>query len=236
MRDGHIELSTVSFTFPGAHRPSLDSVTLEIRPGEKVGIIGRSGSGKSTLLQVLVRLYDPASGRYSIDGHDARQYAPQAVRGALAYMPQEADLLDGTVHDNIMVANPAASREELDQALAASGAADFLRSHPEGLSCRTGVRGSCLSGGERQAVALARTLISPSTVLILDEPTSSMDNTTEGRVIQALRDTCADRTLILSTHRIQALALVDRVIWMERGRIVADGPRADVLARLQKSA
>lgn len=236
VRSGHIELSTVSFTFPDAHRPSLDGVSLEIKPGEKIGIIGRSGSGKSTLLQLLVRLYDPATGRYLIDNYDARQYAPQVVRGAFSYMPQEADLLDSTVHDNIMIANPAASRDDMTKALVTSGAADFLRNHPEGLSCRTGARGSRLSGGERQAVALARALIAPSSVLILDEPTSSMDNTTEAKVIQSLRETCADRTLILSTHRLQALTLVDRVIWMERGRIIADGPRVDVLARLQKSA
>ena len=233
---GRVDLSNVSFAFPDAHKPSLNNISLAIKPGEKIGIIGPSGSGKSTLLQLLVRFYDPTSGKYLIDGYDARQYAPKAVRSAFAYMPQEADLLDSTVHENIMIANPAASQKQLEIALITSGAADFLRNHPEGLSCKTGARGSRLSGGERQSVALARALIAPSCMLILDEPTSSMDNTTEARVIQSLQETCADRTVILSTHRLQALALVDRVIIMDQGRIVADGPRVEVLARLQKTA
>lgn len=233
---GRMELNNVTFNFPDSSKPSLNNIKLDIKPGEKIGIIGPSGCGKSTLLQLLIRFYDATSGKYLIDGYDARQYSAKAVRGAIAYMPQEADLLDATVHENIMMANPSASQKQLETALLTSGAAEFLRNHPEGLSCKTGPRGSRLSGGERQSVALARALISPSTVLILDEPTSSMDNTTEARVIQMLQQTCADKTLILSTHRLQALALVDRIIWMDQGRIMADGPRVEVLARLQKSA
>jgi ATP-binding cassette subfamily C protein LapB len=230
---GKIELINLSFTFQGSHRPSLEAINLKIRPGEKIGLIGRSGSGKSTLLQLLVRFLDGSSGQFLIDDFDARQYAPQAIRSAFAYMPQEADIFDGTVSENIMIGNPAASQDELEKALSASGARDFLRNLPEGLSCKTGVRGARLSGGERQSIALARALIAPSKLLILDEPTSSMDNTTEARVIEALKGSCKERTLILSTHRMQALGLVERVIWLEQGRIVADGPRAEVLGRLQ---
>lgn len=235
VQSGLIELTNVSYAFPNTATPSLSDISVSIKPGEKVALIGRSGSGKSTLLQLMVRLYDADSGRYLIDSHDARQFAPQTLRQSFAYMPQEAELFDGTVYQNLMIANPAATQVDIEAALVAAGASDFIRHHPEGLSCPTGARGARLSGGERQAVCLARTLLAPSRVVILDEPTASMDNTTEANVIKALRAGCADKTLIMATHRAQVLNLVDRVILMDGGRILADGPRHQVLAMLQKT-
>ncbi|MBL8572739.1 MAG: ATP-binding cassette domain-containing protein [Hyphomicrobiaceae bacterium] len=237
---GDIAISNVSFAYPGEANPALSNISLTIRPGEKVGVIGRVGSGKSTLLQMLVRLVEPTSGNISIDGADIRQFAPQALRQAVGLLQQDAALFDDTLRANIGFGLASATQAAFDMATRISGIKEFADRHPRGYDMRVGPRGERLSGGERQAVALARVLLGQPQVLILDEPTASMDNTSEARLIRDLKVHLADRTLIVSTHRAAVLSLVDRIVWIEGGKVVADGPRAEVMARLtggaQKSA
>ncbi|MEM9710554.1 MAG: ATP-binding cassette domain-containing protein [Pseudomonadota bacterium] len=230
---GRISLKNVSLWHPGGGQPALKEVSLEIEPGEKIALIGQSGSGKSTLLQLLVRLHDADEGHHLVDGHNARQYAPQELRRHIAYMGQESELFDGTIFDNLMVGRQDADEGAINRALMLAGAFDFIRQSPAGLSQRVGKRGQALSGGERQAVCLARSLLQPSKMLLLDEPTSSMDQNMEGQVLAGLKAMGPEKTIVIATHRAQILSAVDRIIWMHGGCIMADGPSGEVLAKLQ---
>jgi ATP-binding cassette subfamily C protein LapB len=233
---GQIDLNQVSFTYPNNSTQCLKNVSFSINPGEKVGIIGRSGCGKSTLLQLLTRFHDPDNGSYNIDHADSRQISPNDIRQAFAYMPQENELFEGSVRENICISNTKVSEEVFDKIVRISGVQDFIRRLPEGYSFNVGQRGERLSGGERQAVALARTLIKQPKLLILDEPTSAMDNTMEKAVITAIQKDLKESTLLLSTHRASVLSIVDRIIWMEQGRIIADGPRQEILDNLKRAS
>lgn len=233
---GQIDLNQVSFTYPNNSTQCLKNVSFSINPGEKVGIIGRSGCGKSTLLQLLTRFHDPDNGSYNIDHADSRQISPNDIRQAFAYMPQENELFEGSVRENICISNTKVSEEVFDKTVRISGVQDFIRRLPEGYSFNVGQRGERLSGGERQAVALARTLIKQPKLLILDEPTSAMDNTMEKAVISAIQKDLKESTLLLSTHRASVLSIVDRIIWMEQGRIIADGPRQEILDNLKRAS
>jgi ATP-binding cassette subfamily C protein LapB len=233
---GQIDLNQVSFTYPNNSTQCLKNVSFSINPGEKVGIIGRSGCGKSTLLQLLARFHDPDNGSYNIDHADSRQISPNDIRQAFAYMPQENELFEGSVRENICISNTKVSEEVFDKTVRISGVQDFIRRLPEGYSFNVGQRGERLSGGERQAVALARTLIKQPKLLILDEPTSAMDNTMEKAVISAIQKDLKESTLLLSTHRASVLSIVDRIIWMEQGRIIADGPRQEILDNLKRAS
>lgn len=233
---GHLALKNVTFKYPETELACLDNVSLVIKPGEKVALVGRTGCGKSTLLKLLVRFYDPVSGSYNIDFSDARQVSPDAIRQSLAYMPQESELFEGTIKENILISNPNASEEEFNKAITISGVQEFVNRLPEGYSLNVGQRGERLSGGERQAIVLARTLLSSSKAILLDEPTSSMDNTMEASVIKAIQGNLGDTTLVISTHRANVLSMVDRIVWMDQGRIVKDGPAREVMSNLKKTA
>lgn len=233
---GHIDLNQVSFAYPNNSTQCLKNISLSISPGEKIGIIGRSGCGKSTLLQLLTRYHDPDSGSYNIDHADSRQISPDDIRQAFAYMPQENELFEGSVRENICISNTKVSEEIFDKTVRISGVQDFIRRLPEGYSFNVGQRGERLSGGERQAVALARTLIKQPKLMILDEPTSAMDNTMEKAVISAIQKDLKNSTLLISTHRASVLSIVDRIIWMEQGRIIADGPRQEILDNLKRAS
>lgn len=230
--DGLIELRGVSFTYPGEKTPALSDINLVIRPGERVGIIGRAGSGKSTLMKLLVRLHDADSGAYRIDGHDARQYAPQQIRKHFAYMRQDSLPFDDTLRNVICFGLERVDEDAFRRAVTVSGVHEFASRHPSGYGMRVGPRGERLSGGERQAVMLARILLGEPPAMLLDEPTSSMDNTMEMRLVGDLRELIGERTFVVSTHRAALLGLVDRLVWIEHGRVVADGPKADVLKRM----
>jgi len=232
---GRIKLHNVSFTYEGAAAKSLDGVSFEIQAGERVGIIGRNGCGKSTLLKIIPRFFDPDEGSFLLDGYDARQVSPQFLRRSIGLMSQETVLMQDSLRSNICMGLDRVDPEAFEQATKISGVADLARAHPKGYSLDVGPRGEALSGGERQQVGLARAILRNPSMLILDEPTSAMDNSSEGRLISALPPFLAGRTLILATHRTQMLALVDRVIFMDRGRIVSDGPKEQVLANLQKT-
>ncbi|MBI1391424.1 MAG: ATP-binding cassette domain-containing protein [Alphaproteobacteria bacterium] len=228
---GSIAFRRVSFRH-GDDVVALSDISLDIEPGEKIALIGKNGSGKSTLLHLIPRLYEPTSGSILIDGHDARQFSARRLRQAVALMPQETVLLNAPLKDNILLGASGVSEDDFRRAVEAAGVDKFARRHPKGYSLEVGPRGEFLSAGERQAVGLARTILKPRKILLLDEPTSMMDHTAESDVIEALRRETAGRTLILTTHRLRLLEIVDRVIVLDGGRVVADGPRDAVLKQL----
>ena len=234
--DARIACHKVCFTYDGAAVPALNDVSLTIEPGEKVGIVGRNGCGKSTLLQVMTRFYDPGSGTVTIDNTNALQIEPDALRRSIALMGQDTQLFDSTLYGNLVFGLEALDEQRFQEAVAVSGLAEFVRGHADGYSMQVGPRGERLSGGERQSVLLSRTLMRPAKVFLLDEPTSALDNSTEGRIVAGLRAHVGDATLVVATHRANMLTLVDRIIWMDKGRIIADGPREEVLGRLRKAA
>jgi ATP-binding cassette subfamily C protein LapB len=233
--DGKIVLANVSCAYEGAGRPALENISLAIRPGERVAIIGRIGSGKSTLLRLMLRLAEPTSGGVHIDGRDIAQFDPAFLRRHMALMPQDAVLLDGSLRDNICLGLGAdcLDEEEFGRIAAISGVAAFAARSPQGYSMAVGARGERLSGGERAAVSLARAMARNPRVLLLDEPTAAMDNDLERHVIAGLDEWLEGRTLVMATHRAPALALASRVIWLHQGRVALDGPRDEALAKLK---
>ena len=222
-------LDNVNFTYPGSERPALERVSLNIRAGEKVGIIGRMGSGKSTLGKLLIGLYEPRDGAVKFGGVDIRQLAGADLRGRVGFLPQEAVLFYGTIRDNIALGDPSINDHMVLRAATLAGAADFVRRNPAGFGAQVGEQGRNLSGGQRQAVGLARALVRDPEVLILDEPTSNMDTDSELLVQKRLASMPGDKTLIIITHRLSMLRIVDRLVVMEEGRIALDGPRDEVL-------
>lgn len=228
---GQIELRKVSFRYPGQAEAALSDVSLRIRPGEKVAILGRMGSGKSTIARLIMGLYTPADGLVLIDGTDMKQIDPAAYRARIGVALQESVLLSGSIRDNIVLGRDSVDDAEMLRAAQVSGAHDFIGVMANGYDLVLADRGESLSGGQRQAIAMARALAGSPPLLVFDEPTSAMDVQTEARLIKRLAIELADRTLVLITHRPPMLRLVDRVIIMDGGRIVADGPRDEVLNR-----
>ena len=237
IREGAVALDRVHFRYPGASVDSLADVSLQIRPGEKIGIIGRVASGKSTLGRLLCGLYAPTEGTMTVDGLDSRQYHPHQLREAFRFVGQDADLFSGTVRDNLRLGGPRASDDDLIEAVKRSGADIFLSQGASGFDLDVGERGARLSGGQRSLLVLARALVSPSKLLFLDEPTGAMDTQTERYFIDKLRAAITpEQTLVVSTHRHQMLSIVDRLLVIDKGRIVADGPRDAVLKQLTDAA
>ncbi|MCZ8182512.1 MAG: ATP-binding cassette domain-containing protein [Beijerinckiaceae bacterium] len=229
---GKIDLHRLSVVYPGELRPCLRDITLSIAPGERVALVGKAGSGKSTLLRVLARLVEPQDGRILLDEQEIGQYDPAWLRAHLTLMPQDTALFDGTLHDNLMAGLPDVDPAYFEQVNRLAGVADFASLHPAGYTLQVGPGGQRLSGGERQSVSLARALMGAPTVLLLDEPTSAMDNGLEARVIAEIRKLETDRMgIIVATHRLPVLAMVDRIIWLDQGRVVADGPKDQILKR-----
>lgn len=233
---GRFDVNAVTFSYPQEPVPVLREVSLSIAAGERIALIGRVGSGKSTLLRLLLRLHEPAKGSVLLDGHDIRQTPPRLLRDRVGFMRQESVLLDDTLAANLTFGLEDVPEAVFERAIRVSGVKEIAARHPQGFSLRVGARGERLSGGERQAVALARALMSDPKVLVLDEPTSAMDNTSEARAIRELGKELEGRTLIVATHRAPLLQLVDRIVWIEGGRVVADGPREEILRKLQGQA
>lgn len=234
--DGGIEFRDVDFRYPEAPELALTGVSFRIAPGEHVALIGPIGSGKSTIARLLIGLYPPTSGLILVDGTDIRQFSPQALRARVGALFQDNVLLTGSVRDNITLGRPEIDEAEMLRASRTSLAHEFISQMPNGYDLVLADRGEGLSGGQRQSIALARSLAGKPPVLVFDEPTSSVDIETESRLLQNLRAECEGRTLILITHRPSLLALVDRVILMSRGRIAMDGTPEKITGRVREIA
>ncbi len=231
---GQIELRNVGFRYPGSPEKALEQVNLTIAPGERVGFLGRVGSGKSTLARLVLGLYEPEDGVVMIDGIDVRQYDPIELRRLIGAGMQDNVLIAGTVRQNICLDRAVVDQDEMIRATEISGTHRFMGPITNGYDLRLTDRGDGLSGGQRQSIAIARALAGRPQILIFDEPSSSMDAQTEAELITRLHPEVQGRTLMLITHRTSLLALVDRIVVLDKGRIVADGPRDAVLQKLTR--
>lgn len=234
IKEGRIEFQGVSFAYPNSPAKALDNISFKVRPGERVGIIGRVGSGKTTIGKLASGFYSPAEGSILIDGVDIHQYDPADLRAGVGFVMQDTDLFYGKLRDNITFGRPAATDEEVLQAARLSGVETFIAGHPQGYDMMIAEGGRSLSGGQKQAIGLARILIRKPRVLFLDEPTAHFDVRSEGEFLDRLK-AIADNgmTILVSTHRPSLLALVDRIMVFEQGKIVVDGPRDEVMTRLR---
>jgi len=229
---GAIEFRDVSFSYPGQQLLALRNVSFRIAAGERVALIGRIGSGKTTVEKLVLGLYAPASGSILIDGIDSRQIDPVELRRDIGYVPQDIVLFYGTVRDNIVLGAPRADDAAVLRASEQAGIREFIDRHPLGFAMPVGERGEGLSGGQRQAIAVARAYLLQPPMLLLDEPSNAMDNRSEEILKERLARGLDGRTLLLITHRASLLSLVDRIIVLEAGCVAADGPRDQVLAAL----
>ncbi len=229
---GGIEFKNVTLTYPGQKQPALSDVSFRLQPGERVGLIGRIGSGKTTIEKLVLGLYEPEKGAVLLDGTDLRQLDPADLRRNIGCVPQDVFLLQGSVRENITLGASFADDAAVLRAAEISGVDEFVNRHPMGYDMPVGERGELLSGGQRQAIAIARAVLHDPPILVLDEPTSAMDNGAENRFRTRLTEELGRRTLLLVTHRASLLALVDRLIVMDGGRVVADGSRDAILKAL----
>ena len=226
-----IHLENVAFRYPDASSSALDGINLQIRPGERVAIVGRVASGKSTLGRILCGIYQPTDGAMLVGGIDSRQYRPQQLRAALRFVGQDSALFTGTVKDNLTLGNRETDDDDLIAAMRATGADQFLSRDAGGFDRPVGEGGRSLSGGQRAFLALTRALVSPSELLFLDEPTGAMDSQTEKQFVERLSQSLTERqTLVISTHRPALFSICQRLIVLDKGRIVADGPIQEVIS------
>lgn len=232
--DGSIEFAKVDFNYPESNIAVLDNCTFRIKAGEKVALIGRIGSGKSTIARLLTGLYQPTGGDIYVDGTELLQIDPADLRRNIGYVPQDIVLFDGTVRQNIVYGDPYVTDKIVETAAHISGVDIFTKAHPDGYDMQVGERGSLVSGGQAQSIAIARALIHDPPILILDEPSSAMDDRSETLFQERLKEYMVGKTLIVITHRASTLELADRIIIVDRGGVVADGPKEQVLDALAK--
>jgi subfamily B ATP-binding cassette protein MsbA len=229
---GDITLDRVRFRYPRAEVPALDGVSIAIRAGETVALVGSSGGGKTTFANLIPRFYHPDSGRIEIDGHDLESLSLASLRRNIALVSQEVALFNDTVAANIAYGQSAgASREEVERAAEAAHALEFIRAMPQGFDTLIGENGVRLSGGQRQRLAIARTVLKNAPILILDEATSALDSESEKHVQAALEELMRDRTTIVIAHRLSTIEKADRIVVLDRGRIAELGTHAELLAR-----
>ncbi|NDL71050.1 type I secretion system permease/ATPase [Vreelandella alkaliphila] len=233
---GSIRLEKVTLCYPNEEREALRDVSVSIKAGEKIALLGRVGCGKSSLNKLVLGFYQPTSGAVLVDGVDIRQLDPLQLRRHIGYVPQDVSLFAGSLRDNI-VAGGGSDRvddEALLRAIEIAGLESLVNSHPKGVDLQVGERGQALSGGQKQAVAIARAVVQDPPILLLDEPTSSMDNASEEAFKANLTNVAPGKTILVVTHRTSLLSLVDRIIVMDAGKVVADGPRDTVVEALRK--
>lgn len=231
---GNIDFKGISFAYPGSELQALQQVNFKINAGERIAIIGKNGSGKSTLEKLIMGLYPATEGSIHMDGVDIRQLDTTQLRRNIGYVPQDVSLLLGSLKQNIVADAHNQSDESILEIVQKVGLMPMIQRQPEGLEMSVGERGQKLSGGQRQAVALARALINDPSILILDEPTSALDHSNEELIIKLLAERAKNKTMILITHRTPLLALVDRLIVMDQGRIIADGPKENIMEALRQ--
>jgi ATP-binding cassette subfamily C protein LapB len=229
---GDFQFRTVNFTYLDQPIEALKDLNLHIKAGEHVGIIGRTGCGKTTLLKLLMKFYEPTSGDILVEDLELRQIDPADLRASIGYVPQDTMLFHGNIRENIVISAPYVDDAAILQAAQLSGINTFVMQHPEGFQRQVGEGGQALSNGQRQMISIARALLLDPPVLLFDEPSNSMDDATAAQVIELLIPYLANKTLILATHKANMLALVERLIVIEGGQIVADGPKEEVLASL----
>ena len=231
---GDLQFKDVIFAYPEKTQNALDGLSFSIKAGEKVGIIGRIGSGKTSLARLLLGLYEPAEGAVLIDGIEIRQVDLTDVRRHISYVDQSPTLFFGTLKDNVAYGRSLVEDNQVLDALKVAGLESMVNNDPKGLDQEVGEQGCTLSGGQRQSVAIARAMLRDSAVYILDEPTSAMDNLSEELVKSRMQEKLQDKTVVLITHKMSMLSMVDRVIVMDGGRIMADGPKDAVIEALKK--
>ncbi len=234
--DGNIVFKDVNFSYKDQKFDVLKNINLTIKKGEKIGIIGKIGSGKSTLAKLLLNLYEPSKGSVLVDNTDIRQIDPVDLRRSIGYVPQEPFLFMGSIKDNITIGEQYATDEQILKASKISGVHDFLGKHESGYDLIVGERGEGLSGGERQSVTLARAILSDPNILVLDEPTNMMDELSENTFKKNLATIVKDKTVIIVTHKPSLLSIVDRLIVVEDGKVVADGPKEKIIASFGNKA
>jgi ATP-binding cassette, subfamily C, bacterial LapB len=234
IEEGRIAFERVSFAYPNAPQNAIENITFQIAPGERVGIIGRVGSGKTTIGRLLLSFYEPKDGRVLVDGIDSRQYDPADLRTAIGFALQDTDLFFGKLRDNITLGKTDATDAEVIAAARLAGVEQFIAGHPLGYEMPIAEGGRSLSGGQKAAIGLARVLIRKPRILFLDEPTAHFDVRSEAEFLDRLKTLAAAKmTIIIATHRLSVLALLDRLLLFDRGRLIADGPRDQVLAIVQ---
>ncbi len=232
--EGAIEFRQVGFSYPNDEREILRGVGFRIKPGEHVAILGRNGSGKTTLQKLMAGLYQAGSGSVLIDGIDIRQLDPAELRRNIGYVSQDVNLFFGTLRENITLGVPQVSDDQLLNAVRLAGLGEFINAHPAGLAMPVGERGELLSGGQRQSVTIARALLRDPSVLLFDEPTGAMDHSSEEDFKRAMKEYTAGKTMVVITHRTSLLELVDRIIVIDAGKIVADGNKEQVVEALRQ--
>jgi ATP-binding cassette subfamily B protein/subfamily B ATP-binding cassette protein MsbA len=226
---GQVRLEAVSFGYEPGY-PVLQNITLEAHPGETIALVGATGSGKSTLVALIPRFFDPWQGRVLFDGVDVREVQLKSLRSQVALVLQESFLLPLTVAQNIAYGRPQASFEEIVAAARAANAEEFIQQLPQGYDTTIGERGATLSGGQKQRLAIARALLKDAPVLILDEPTSALDTQTETLLLEALERLMVGRTTLIIAHRLSTIRQADRIVVLERGKVVETGTHQELLS------
>jgi ATP-binding cassette subfamily B protein len=228
---GQLRLDHVNFTYPHTENDVLKNVSFTAQSGQITAIVGASGAGKTTLLKLLLRFYDPTTGKITLDGHDLRELDPGELRANIAIVLQETLLLDGTIADNIRAGRPEATKDELIAAAKAADAHEFIAALPEGYQTRVGQRGRLLSGGQRQRIAIARAMIRDAPILLLDEPTTSLDADAAQRILAPLRRLMTGRTTIIISHNLLTVSDADQIVYIEHGRITETGTHDQLLTK-----
>jgi ATP-binding cassette subfamily C protein LapB len=231
---GAIAFNNVSFKYPASNENAVEKISFKIAPGERVAVIGRVGSGKTTIGRLLSGFYEPLEGSITIDDIESRQYDPADLRTGIGFVMQDTDLFFGKLRDNITLGRPSATDAEILEVARLSGVEQFIAGHPLGYDMPISESGRSLSGGQKQAIGLARALIRKPKIIFMDEPTAHFDVRSEAEFLERLKMLAkTEMTIIVSTHRPSLLSLVDRILVFERGKLVADGPREKILAALQ---